>query len=454
MKQPVVRGKRFSVIGGGRSGLAVARLLKEKGGVVFLSEHSGENRKTAERTALDLLGIETEFGGHTRRVLEADTVVLSPGVPATIPVVAEAVRNGIPVVSEIEVAGWFCPAPVIAVTGTNGKTTTATLIGKILTDAGRRVRVGGNIGVAFSEIVEGLDAGGVAVVEVSSFQLDTIQTFRPDVSVILNITPDHLDRYAGKFEEYVRSKSRILMNQKEGDTVVYNSDDPATNRCVEAAAALAVRRLPFSQGKIRGDGAYVRGGSIVVTNHGETTDLIPTGELGIKGMHNLMNAMASVLAVQSESVSVSSIRETLSTFRGVEHRLEPVRELNGVAYVNDSKATNVDSVWYALQSFSSPIVLIMGGRDKGNDYGKLRDLVARNVRAIVAIGESAENVVRAFSGVVPVVRAATIHEAVVLSSGKAQPGDTVLLSPACASFYWFDNYEHRGKAFKDEVGKL
>lgn len=454
MNNPVVRGKRFSVVGGGRSGLAVSSLLKKHGGEPFLSEHAPADRKMAEKAALDELGVESEFGTHSRRVLEADTIVLSPGVPATIPVIAEAVRRAIPVVSEIEVAAWFCKAPIIAVTGTNGKTTTTTLIGRILSDAGVIATVGGNIGVAFSEIAESVDPEGVAVVEVSSFQLDTIQTFRPEVSVILNITQDHLDRYGGSFEAYVRSKGRILMNQREGDTVVYNSDDPATRECVDIAASPAVTRLPFGLDNVGGDGAFVREGSIMVTTDGSTTELMPLSDLGIRGVHNLMNALASILAVRPHAVTASSLRKTLTTFAGVEHRLEQVRVLNGVTYVNDSKATNVDAVRYALQSFTSPIILILGGRDKGNDYSALNDLVTRNVRAIVAIGESAGNVVRAFSGIAPVVPARTMREAVALSSSRAATGDVVLLSPACASFDWFENYEERGRIFKDEVRAL
>ncbi|MDH4069567.1 MAG: UDP-N-acetylmuramoyl-L-alanine--D-glutamate ligase [Ignavibacteria bacterium] len=454
MNKPAVRGKRFSVIGGGRSGLAVAGLLKKHGGELFLSEAVPADRKQAEKTALEKLGVESEFGAHTSRVLDADTIVLSPGVPATIPVVMEAVSKAIPVVSEIEVAGWFCRAPIIAVTGTNGKTTTTTLIGRILSDAGMKVAVGGNIGVAFSEIVESIDHDGVAVVEISSFQLDTIQTFRPGVSVLLNITPDHLDRYGGSFDAYMRSKGRIMMNQRKGDIVVYNSDDPATTECVDRALPEGVRRLAFGLNDVAGDGAFVRDGSIMVSEGGAATELMPAAQLGIRGAHNLMNAMASILAVKPLAVAARSLRKTLATFAGVEHRLEQVRVLNGATYVNDSKATNVDSVWHALQSFSSPIILILGGRDKGNDYSKLNDLVTRNVRMIVAIGESAGNVVRAFSGTVPVLRAGSMHEAVVLSSGKATVGDVVLLSPACASFDWFENYEERGRAFKNEVRAL
>jgi len=449
-----VRGKRFSILGGGRSGVAAARLLRKHEAAVFLSDRSPLTEKKPEADDLQRLGITTEFGGHTERVLEADSIVLSPGVPDSIPVVREAAKRAIPVLSEIELAARFCAVPIIAVTGTNGKTTTTVLIGRMLTDAGLKPVVAGNIGIAFSGMVDDLKPDNLVVLEVSSFQLDHIRMFRPRVSVLLNITPDHLDRYEGSFERYVASKGRLFMNQRGGDSVVFNGDDPAASRCVEEAAAGSVERHPFSIEREVDNGAFLRDGAIFLSSGDRWARLIAADELGVRGIHNTMNAMAAVLASLGMKARPASLRGTLKSFRGVEHRLEEVRVLNGITYVNDSKATNVDSVRYALQSFTTPIVLLLGGRDKGNDYGKLRDLVRSHVRSIVAIGESAAKVAEAFAGVVNVSQASTMNDAVAAAMGAAQPGDIVLLSPACASFDWFDNYEHRGNVFKELVRSL
>ncbi len=455
MKAPDVKGMRYSVIGGARSGIAVARLLKQRGADVFLSDSAPAEKMVAAARLLHDAGIQAEFGLNSGRILEADTIVLSPGVPDEIPVVREALKAGVPVVSEIEVASWFCPAPIIAVTGTNGKTTTTTLIGRMFSDAKRQSVVGGNIGTAFSQIIEGIDASGTAILEVSSFQLDHIQQFRPGVSVILNITPDHLDRYDHSFEKYTKSKARIFENQGSGDAVVYNHDDSVTRSIVEREIDPAVKKLPFSSSGLLDVGAFLLDGNLVINLDGRSSNVVPVTEVKIKGMHNLQNAMAASLASAAMGIPVESIGVTLKTFPGVEHRLEPVREHQGVSYVNDSKATNVDSVWYALQSFaSSPIVLLLGGRDKGNDYERLLPLVKQHVKSIIAIGESADKVVSAFAGTVPVQSAASMKEAVRMAAKEAVRGDVVLLSPACASFDWFENYEHRGRVFKEEVEAL
>jgi len=454
MKAPEVKGKRFSVIGGARSGIAVAKLLKSKGASVFLSDKApAESMRTAGEV-LKQAGIEAEFGTNSSRILEADMIVLSPGVPAEIPVVREALATRVPVVSEIEVASWFCPAPMIAVTGTNGKTTTTTLIGRMFADAQQPSAVGGNIGTAFSQIVEGIDARTTVILEISSFQLDHIQQFSPGVSVILNITPDHLDRYGHSFENYIKSKARIFANQGRGDAVVYNMDDTVTQTIVERDADPAVRKLPFSTTRPLDSGAFVMDGDMIMVSHGRRSTVISASKILIKGVHNLQNAMAASLAAAEMGISVESIGETLKTFPGVEHRLEPVRDHQGVSYVNDSKATNIDSVWYALQSFTSPIILLLGGRDKGNDYERLLPLAKQHVRVIIALGESAYKIVEAFTGTVPVLTAGSMKEAVRMSAEEARRGDVVLLSPACASFDWFDNYEHRGRVFKEEVRAL
>ncbi len=446
-----VRKKRFSILGGARSGLAVAGLLRRNGAEVFLSDRSPAEKMAQARQELERLGIPAEFGGNTRRVLEAEVLVVSPGVPSDAPLVLEAQSRGVKVVSELEVASWFCKARIVAITGTNGKTTTTTLLGRILEDARREVLVAGNIGTAFSQSVEELSATGSAVLEVSSFQLDHIETFRPAVSVLLNITPDHLDRYQHSFERYIASKSRVFENQGVGDVLIYNVDDEVTRRAVEGRGNTGVTALPFSVQAAVSPGASVRNGVLCIEWHNRTAEVIPTGSISIRGAHNLANAMAAALAARVLDVPVSSVRATLKNFKGVEHRLEFVRELNGVTFVNDSKATNVDSVWYALQSFRQPIVVMLGGRDKGNDYGRLLDLVRKHVKAIVAIGESADKVVRAFTGIVPVKEATSMEEAVRTAAAAAAKGDVVLLSPACASFDWFDNYEHRGRVFKELV---
>ncbi len=454
MQEPMVQGKRYSVLGAARSGRAVAALLKRHGAEVFVSDRAPADRMAGARRELEALGIACEFGTNSDRVLEADALVLSPGVPSDAPPVRAALGRGLMVVSEVEAASWFCRAPVVAITGTNGKTTTTTLTGRIFEDAGEPTVVAGNIGAAFSLTADAVPSGGKVVLEISSFQLDYCITFRPRVAVLLNITPDHLDRYEHSFEKYSESKSRIFARQGPEDLLIYNADDPETVRQIGKAAPGGPRLLPFSAAQAMDNGAFTEGGRLIAVREGRRHDIMGTSEIGIRGTHNLYNAMASALAALSLGVPAESVRATLKAFQGVEHRLEFVRERNGVRFVNDSKATNVDSVWYALQSFDEPIVLMLGGRDKGNDYGRLLEPVRRNVRAIVAIGESADKVVTAFTGVVPVSTAANMEEAVRATAALARAGDIVLLSPACASFDWFDNYEHRGQVFKQLVRAL
>ncbi len=449
-----VAGKRFSIIGAARSGIAVAKLLKSKGGKVFLSDKSAADKLQQAIAELDQEGIAYEVGGNTERVLEADVVVLSPGVPSDALIVKRALAKRLNVVSEIEVASWFCQGQIVAITGTNGKTTTTALTGRIFEDAKRSVVVAGNIGLAFSQVVEDVKSETTAILEVSSFQLDTIDTFRPRVAALLNITPDHLDRYEHSMDKYIASKCRVFENQRSGDAIVYNYDDELVRTSVETRIHPEVKKLPFST-KVRLDqGAYVGGRSFFTTIDGHEAEVIALDEISIKGQHNLMNAMAAVLIAQSMNVPAATMRATLKNFKGVEHRLEFVRELDGVAFVNDSKATNVDSVWYALQSFTRPIIVLLGGRDKGNDYSALYPLVETYVKAIVAIGESSDKVISAFSGRKPISKATTMHEAIEQARAFAAAGDVVLLSPACASFDWFDNYEQRGKVFKEIVLKL
>lgn len=454
MKSGEVKGKRFSIIGGARSGVAVAKLLRAHGGVVFLSDKAAAEKMQEAVAALKAESIEFEFGGNTERVLSADVVVLSPGVPSDMPLVKESLGRGIKVVSEVEVASWFCAAPIVAVTGTNGKTTTTTLIGRMFEDAKRPCVVAGNIGTAFSQLADQVGSDGAAILEISSFQLDHIDTFEPRVAVWLNVTPDHLDRYEHSYEKYIASKCRIFENQTAGDVLVFNADDETERGNVERLAPFSAEKLAFSIRSWANNGAFVEAGRIKIRLNGIVSDVIATDQISIRGMHNLYNAMAATLAARVMGISTASIRSTLKNFKGVEHRLEFVREVNGVTYVNDSKATNVDSVWYALQSYDKPIVLLLGGRDKGNDYSRLGDLVKKHVKSIVAIGESADKVMTAFMSIVSVVKATNMEEALRMASRVAASGDLVLLSPACASFDWFENYEHRGREFKRLVGEL
>lgn len=454
MSETLRGGLRYSVLGGARSGLAVARLLAERGAHVFLSDSAPREKMSRTAAALDAIGVPYEFGVNSRRVLDADTVVVSPGVPSDAALVREAIARGIAVVSELEVASWFCPSPVVAITGTNGKTTTTVLTGRMLSDARMSPVVAGNVGTAFSEVVGGMTGSDIAVLEVSSFQLDFIRSFRPKVAVLLNITPDHMDRYQHRFENYIASKEKIFMNQRTGDLLIYNDDDDVTRSAVLGNVPPGVEPIPFSVRRPLERGAFLRDGVLTVSAGPSHEEIVRADAISIRGEHNLANAMAASLAALRLGVPRASVRATLRNFPGVEHRLEFVRELDGIMYINDSKATNVDSVWYALRSFERPLVVLLGGRDKGNDYARLRDPVREHVRAIVAIGESAGRVHEAFGSLVPVRSAPTMSDAVAAARQMAQAGDIVILSPACASFDWFENYEHRGRVFKEAVMSL
>jgi UDP-N-acetylmuramoylalanine--D-glutamate ligase len=449
-----IRNKKVTVLGAARSGLAAAKLLQRQGAHVFVSDKESAEKLKVALPSLQSAGIPFEVGGHTDRVYDCSLMVISPGVPSSAPAVVEAQKRGINVVSEMELASWFCKAPILAVTGSNGKTTTTTLLGRIFEYAKRKCVVAGNIGTAFSNYVLDLDQESIAILEVSSFQLDHIQSFHPKTAVILNITPDHLDRYGKSFENYTASKCRVFENQTMEDFLVYSFDDPVTSLEVRKHASQHVRVLPFSAKARLDDGAYVDKGRVVISESGRLEEIVYVKDISIKGLHNLYNSMAAALAARIMGVATEPVRETLKTFEGVEHRLEFVRELNGVKYVNDSKATNVDSVWYALQSFDEPLVVLMGGRDKGNDYSRLNDLVREHVKAIIAIGESAEKVAEAFQNITTVEQAESMDAAVKKASGLAARGDVVLLSPACTSFDWFENFEHRGRVFKEIVRKL
>ena len=459
-----VAGARVTVVGGARSGLSVARLLARRGADVFLTDAAPAEPGVAEALARD--GVACEFGGHSARALDADWLVLSPGVPSTAALVQSALRQKRPVYAEIEVASWFCPGPIVAVTGSNGKTTTTSLIAHVFETAGRKHVVAGNIGYPFSDYVDDLDAETTVILEVSSFQLDHVVTFRPTVSVLLNITPDHLDRYNHDFERYAASKYRVFENQEPGDWLVFSQDDDVVREHVLAwSAQRGLTPVGFSAEREPAPGAFVRDGRIVLALPGAAgapipeEDLMSTTDLALTGRHNLYNSLASAIVARAMEIRSDVVRESLTSFEGVPHRLESVRTVAGVRYVNDSKATNVNAVWYALESFPATdgptVVLIAGGRDKGNDYAPLQRLAADQVKGIVAIGEGAEAIEEALGPHVDrVARAASMEEAIQYAGLMADPGDTVLLSPACSSFDMFENYEDRGDTFKRLVRAL
>ncbi len=471
-----VPGARATVIGGQRSGLAAARLLARQGAMPFLTERGPAPEGTPE--ALARAGVESEWDGHTARALAADFAVVSPGVPTSAPLVQQMLRAGVPVYAEIEVASWFCAAPIVAITGSNGKTTTTSLVAHVFATAGRPHVVAGNIGYAFADYADDVTDDTAVILEVSSFQLDHIATFRPHVAVLLNVTPDHLDRYDHSFEAYAAAKYRVFENLAAGDWLVASADDPVvTDRVVGEAFAPGVTVVLFSQETEATPGAFVRDGQIVlrlpvaagarsvpaspaVPPFTEET-LMPTSDLALPGRHNLYNSLAAAVVARAMEIRSDVVRESLTSFEGVPHRLEKVRTVGGVAYVNDSKATNVNAVWYALESFprlgadGRGVVLIAGGRDKGNDYEPLQRLVAERVKGIVAIGEGADAVEAALGPFAPhLYRADSMEEAVQYARVLAEPGDTVLLSPACASFDMFDDYEDRGDTFKKIVQGL
>jgi UDP-N-acetylmuramoylalanine--D-glutamate ligase len=447
----------FSIIGAARSGVAAAKLLKKKGYKVLLSDSGA-----ADKVKKDLLQeikdnrIDFESGIHSEKVYECDVIVVSPGVPQKSAVIQEALKRGIQVVSEVEAASWFCKGKIIAITGTNGKTTTITLTGELFKDAGFKTFVCGNIGVAFSDVVDEIDEESVAVLETSSFQLDNIKNFKPYVSVLLNITPDHLDRYDHNFNNYIKSKLKIIEKQDENDFFVYNYDDDVIKQSMNDR--IKPKLIPFSIKKDLSKefetAAYLHENQLIYFYYMGKENIIDARKLIIKGKHNIYNSLASVIAAKIFSIKREYITETLLNFKGVEHRLEFVKEINGVKFYNDSKATNVNSVWYALQGFSEPIILILGGRDKGNDYSEIENEVKQNVKHIIAIGESRDKVYNFFAGKLPVTIADDMEDAVKKCYANADKGNIVLLSPACASFDMFDNYEHRGEVFKQIVNSL
>jgi UDP-N-acetylmuramoylalanine--D-glutamate ligase len=450
-----VRSKHIAIIGAARSGLAAARLLNGRGADVFVSDSN--KIQPDVKLNLDFEEIPYEEDTHSTRAKNVDLAIVSPGVPDHAPLMKYYANNNIPVYSEIEAASWFNKSPIIAVTGSNGKTTVTSWLARTWEIAGKPFLLAGNIGVAFCDVVTETRPGTTAILELSSFQLDHIQSFRPDVSIILNITPDHLDRYDNSFEKYTDSKIRITENQQVDDTFIYNYDDPVISRKAKQLSNRDIhpRMLVFSLAEEVERGAFIRDDHIVLNINDSEEILMHTSEVGLPGRHNLNNGLATALAARVSEIKSDHIRESLRRFEGVEHRLELVRILDGVKYINDSKATNINAVWFALDSFKMPVVLILGGRDKGNDYTKLKDQIHEKVHSIIAIGEAREPIRQQLADSVPnFLEADNLEEAVMMSRKKAKRGEIVLLSPACSSFDMFENYEHRGRLFKEAVMNL
>ncbi|HET8839443.1 MAG TPA: UDP-N-acetylmuramoyl-L-alanine--D-glutamate ligase [Flavobacteriaceae bacterium] len=443
--------KRLVILGGGESGVGTAILGKKKGFEVFLSD--GGKIKENYKEVLVNNEIEWEETAHSEeKILSADLVVKSPGIPENVSIVKKLVDRGVSVISEIEFASRYTKALLIGITGSNGKTTVTSWIYYILKNAGLDVRMAGNIGTSFAKLVAE-DDGAVYVLELSSFQLDGIVDFKPHISVLTNITPDHLDRYDNKFENYIASKFNIVKNQNEEDFFIYDSDDEVIIDYLEKHS-IKPSKIPFSLKKESGEGAYLRDEQIQIKIQNETMK-IATADLSLKGGHNAKNAMAASTVAQLLRIRKQTIRESLESFHGVEHRLENVLKINNVQYINDSKATNINATYYALQGISTEIVWIVGGVDKGNKYEDLLPLVNEKVKAIICLGLDNRKILEAFGNCGEfITETQSMEEAVKMAYNLAEHGDTVLLSPACASFDLFSNYEDRGRQFKEAVRNL
>ena len=442
---------KIVVLGAGESGAGAAVLAQAKGFEMFVSD-SG-SIKPKYKAMLDAHGIEWEEGRHSEeRILAADEVVKSPGIPDKAPIIQRLKAQGTPIISEIELAGRYTDARMICITGSNGKTTTTMLTYHILKQAGVDVGLAGNVGNSLAlQVAESPHA--VYVIELSSFQLDNMYDFKADIAVLLNITPDHLDRYGYVMQNYIDAKFRIIRNQTAADAFIYWNDDPIIRREVERLKPQATL-YPFAQTHEPGVKAYVENNQIIVESRkGDFT--MDEELLALTGTHNLYNSLAASISAKVMDIRDEKIRESLMDFTGVEHRLEKVARVRGVDYINDSKATNVNSCWYALQSMKTPVVLILGGTDKGNDYSEIEALVLKKARGLIFLGKDNAKLHAFFDGkVAQIADARSMKEAVDTAYGMAQKGDTVLLSPCCASFDLFENYEDRGRQFKDCVRAL
>ena len=442
---------RIVVLGGGESGVGSAVLAKVKGYDVFLSDMGKISQKYAD--VLQEWNIPYEQGKHTEdMILNADEIIKSPGIPATAPMVKKISEKGIDIISEIEFAGRYDSARKICITGSNGKTTTTSLIYHLLKEAGLNVGLGGNIGKSYAYQVA-TEKHDIYVLELSSFQLDNVYDFKADIAIITNITPDHLDRYDHKMENYVKSKFRITRNMSSEDCFIFCSDDEITIRHLDQIITKA-QKLPFTQETEVEQGAFVQGDKMIVRYKEQECDMY-LQELALGGKHNVYNSMAAAIAAKVMDIDNEAIRNGLATFQAVEHRLEKVLSIKDVLYINDSKATNVDAAWYALECQTRPIVWIVGGTDKGNDYASLIPLAKEKVKAMICMGLDNRKFHESFEGIVPEIHDVTsAADAVKLAHSLAVPGDCVLLSPCCASFDLFKNYEDRGRQFKEAVRNL
>ena len=442
---------RLVILGGGESGVGTAILGKKQGYEVFVSDFG--KIKENYKEVLNINGIKWEEEAHTeKKILNADVVMKSPGIPDKSPIIKKLIKNNIPVISEIEFAAPFTKAKTIGITGSNGKTTTTMLTYHLLKSAGVNVGLGGNIGKSFAwQVAE--DKFDCYVLELSSFQLDGIINYKPHIAIITNISPDHLDRYDYKFENYIESKFRVTMNQTEEDFLIYDADDQAIAEWFKNNKTKA-QLIPFSLTKTFEQGAFIKDNNMEIKINDEEF-VMETEHIALEGKHNLKNAMAATSVAKLMQIRKATIRESLSNFQGVEHRLEKVLKIQNVQYINDSKATNVNATYFALDSMNTPTVWIVGGVDKGNDYSELMPMVREKVKAIICLGVDNKKVIDAFGNVVDVmIEVTNMNDAVKMAQRLTEKGDTVLLSPACASFDLFENYEDRGKQFKNAVQNL
>jgi UDP-N-acetylmuramoylalanine--D-glutamate ligase len=445
-----IKGKKVLVVGLAKSGLAAALFLRRRGAQVTVSDVRSAEALAKEIPALIDEGIAVEAGGHGLLTFRRqDLIIVSPGVPVDTPELVQVRKFGLTVIGELELAAHYLRGKILAITGSNGKTTTTSLCGEILEAAKLPTQVGGNIGVPVIALVDESRDDGWSVLEVSSFQLETTDVFHPQIAVILNITPDHLDRH-GTFENYAAAKERIFARQTDEDALVLNADDDVTAR---AAARAPSRVFWFSRKRIVRQGAFVHEGVITfrASEQGAPEPVMKVEEIPLKGAHNVENVLAAVCAARLAGVDAATIRQGVMAFKAVEHRLEFVATINAVDYYNDSKATNVDATMKAIAAFPGGIHLILGGKDKNSDYRQMRPLLQERVKVVYTIGAAAEKIHTHIEGAVPIVSAGTLEEAVKRAGNAAQPGEIVLLAPACSSFDQFENYEHRGRVFKEAV---
>lgn len=446
-----LKNKRVLVVGLGRSGAASAIFLQEHGAKVIVSDSKSEAQLQGDVPALLDRGISIETGQHGQRTFrDQDLIVVSPGVPSDQPQLQHARTMGIPVIGEVELAFRFLQGKVLAITGSNGKTTTTSLVGEILAKSGKKTLVGGNIGTPVISLAGQSTPDGLVVLEISSFQLESIEQFRPWIAAILNITPDHLDRHH-TFEAYVNAKARIFENQQAGDFAVLNADDPT---CVGLKDRVKAQLLWFSRKQRVESGAFLSGDQIIFRQNGKEQAVLGRSDIQLKGEHNLENVLAAVCMTMVAGCTPQQVRQAVSAFHAVEHRLELVATINGVTFYNDSKATNVDATVKALESFPGNIHIILGGKDKGSDYTVLNPLLRERVKRVYLIGAASDKIASQVQNATAVVRSGILERAVRQAFDSAQPGDVVLLAPACASFDQFENYEHRGRIFKELVRSL